>query len=321
MAEMTDDAARALRASWFAFVDVAEPHRTALFDYARRLTGSIWAAEDLVQETLLRGFGMIGRGDLHGPDSPVQNVRAYLFRTATHLWIDECRRAARERRALAEPVLSSADDPDAVRSVGETLFTAASPQQRAAVVLKDVFGFSLEEVADQLRTSVGSVKSALHRGRDALRQAQAAPSTVRAPPALLDRFVAAFNAADHEALTALLTDSCSIEVMGVGGGRGRSAVWVEKSIEYSPGRLEVRLLDGQPAVVCLEGADGAPRLRYLVRLEGDEAGVSRIVDYCYARDTLAAAAEALGVGVDLAGYHQRPESLVGMIATTTLPWR
>ena len=100
---LTDQTARTLRTAWFAYVDAIEPLRTPLHAYGLRLTGNVWDAEDLVQETLLKGFAMIGRGDLHGPGSPVADARAYLFRTATNLWLDGQRRRARERAILAEP--------------------------------------------------------------------------------------------------------------------------------------------------------------------------------------------------------------------------
>src|SRR5215470_1244192 len=99
--EITDETARALRRTWFDYLDAIEPLRSPLHAYGLRLTGSVWDAEDLVQETLLKGFAMIGRGDLHGPGSPVESARAYVFRTATNLWLDAQRRRARERAWLA----------------------------------------------------------------------------------------------------------------------------------------------------------------------------------------------------------------------------
>jgi len=100
---LTDETARALRTAWFADVDAVEPLRAPLHAYGLRLTGNVWDAENLVQETLLKGFAMIGRGDLHGPGSPVADTRAYMFRTASNLWIDARRRQARERAILTEP--------------------------------------------------------------------------------------------------------------------------------------------------------------------------------------------------------------------------
>ena len=88
----TDEMARQLRTAWFTYLDTIEPVRPALYRYCRRLTRDPWEAEDLLQETLLRGFGAIGRGDLHGDSSRVKDTRAYLFRVATNLWIDHLRR-------------------------------------------------------------------------------------------------------------------------------------------------------------------------------------------------------------------------------------
>src|SRR5258706_3474624 len=139
---ISDGTARALRTTWFAYVDTVEPLRAPLHAYGMRLTGSVWDAEDLVQDTLLKGFAMIGRGDLHGPGSPVANPRAYLFRTATNLWLDGQRRRAREAQALAEPVAAAGDvAADELRQAAERLI-AASPPARAARILQDVFEIS-----------------------------------------------------------------------------------------------------------------------------------------------------------------------------------
>ena len=67
---------------------------------ARRLAHDDHAAEDLVQDTLLRGFGHLARHH-----NPIRNQRAYLLRCATHLWIDAHRRRERERGGLREVTL------------------------------------------------------------------------------------------------------------------------------------------------------------------------------------------------------------------------
>ena len=72
---ITDDDARGLRKLWFDYLDTIEPLRRPLHAYGMKLTGNVWDAEDLVQETLLKGFAMIGRGDLHGSGSPVASPR------------------------------------------------------------------------------------------------------------------------------------------------------------------------------------------------------------------------------------------------------
>ena len=321
----TDDGARALRSAWFTYLDEVEPLRTPLHAYGLRLTGNVWDAEDLVQETLLKGFAMIGRGDLHGPGSPVATPRAYLFRTATNLWLDGKRRRVREAQALAEPVLAAADvAADDLRMAGERLM-AASPQARAAVVLKDVFEFSLEEIADQLRTTVGGVKAALHRGRAALGAEPPAGGGGGGPAGpsreLVDRFIDAFHARDVTRITATLTEACSIEAPGVGGGRGRRGGWAEASVAHGDVRLEAAAYRGETVVLAFhKTADGAEALHDVMRLEEADGLVSRLINYCFCPDTLHLVGGDLGLAVEPWGYHQPPEILPRMIATTTLPW-
>jgi RNA polymerase sigma-70 factor (ECF subfamily) len=318
---ITDDDARALRATWFAYLDTIEPLRAPLHAYGLRLTGSVWDAEDLVQDTLLKGFAMIGRGDLHGPGSPVANARAYLFRTATNLWVDAERRRARERAILAEPQAEAtpvgAED---LRAAGEALFAAASPQARAAVVLKEVFGFSLEEIADQLRTTPGAVKAALGRGRAGL-QAAGPPETEAGPSReLIDRFVDAFRTHDAAQITAMLTEACDIHVPGVGGGRGRRGGWVDISAEDHASRLEPANIHGEWVLLFLEDRPAGRSLTDVVRLTGADGLVARIVDYYFCPDTLTVIGAELSLPVADAGYHQGADVLPRMIATTTLPW-
>jgi len=318
--QITDDDARALRRAWFDYLDVVEPLRRPLHAYGMRLTGNVWDAEDLVQETLLRGFALIGRGDLHGSGSPVANARAYLFRTASHLFLDAERRKARERAVLAEPQPAlAAAGPDAVREAGERLFMA-SPQARAAVLLKDVFEFSLDEIADLLRTTVGAVKAALHRGREALREPVPEPR-LGPPRSLIDAFVDAYNAHDLARLLAVVTEAVSLEVLGVGGGRGMDPDngWAEWVLTQ-PVRAQARRLDGEDVVAILFRTPQGEQLCEVLRLDGEDGRVSRIVDYCYAADTLAYAGEAFGYPVMALGYHQDPDTLANMIATTTRPW-
>src|SRR6185295_7110602 len=84
-----------LRGAWHRFVDALIPHRPALHGYCRRLTRNLWDAEDLAQDTLLRAFGRWG---VSYPE--IRDPRAYLFRTATNVWIDELRRRETEARAV-----------------------------------------------------------------------------------------------------------------------------------------------------------------------------------------------------------------------------
>src|SRR4051794_40098689 len=154
------------RRTWHGFLMVYEPLRPELYRYCRYLTRSPWDAEDLAQDALAQAFSTLSRMGQAPP-----NPRAWLFRVASNLWID---RARRERRHLglertAEPNLP-VSDPQSTREAASTLVAQLAPQERAAVVLKDVFEWTLEEIAEALTTTVGAVKTAIHRGRSKLEE-------------------------------------------------------------------------------------------------------------------------------------------------------
>jgi len=275
----------------------------------------------LVQETLLKGFGAIGRGDLSGgPGGPVTDSRAYIFRIATNLWIDQVRRRETLRRADALEPSAGPDQSATTREAASILLAHAAPQQRAAVVLKDVFDFTLEEIAVMLSTTVGAVKSALHRGRASLEETRdMGCSNSRAPSkALLDRLVEAFNARDVDRVTALLLENVTLEVPGVGGERGKNMIWLRTSSEES--RAEAVMYNGEWIVVQWGGPRSTPILVTVERFEEEDGRVARIREYFYCPETLAEIATELGSHPRQHGYHQPPEVLSRMISSAVLPW-
>lgn len=184
--------------TWKHFLEVYEPLRPALYRFCRYLSRSPWDAEDLVQDTLARAFATLG-----GMLAPLRDPRAWLFRVASNLWIDHVRRpgaqpsrttdAAHGELAAAAATATGADRD--TREAAGTLLVQLSPQERAAVVLKDAFELGLDEIAEILSTSTGAVKAALHRGRGKLVAPD--PDVDRTPaPGVLDAFCAAFNARD-----------------------------------------------------------------------------------------------------------------------------
>lgn len=309
-----------VRKSWHAFLESYEALRPDLYRYCRFLTRSPWDAEDLAQDTLLRAFvtlGMIGKA----PDNP----RAFLFRVASNGWIDE----VRKRRPLPEGTSAEtgAPEPRDAREAAGTLLTRVSPQERAAVVLKDVFDFSLEEVALALSTSVGAVKAALHRARGKLTEPEL--EAARTPvPAVLDAFCAAFNARDLERLTALLLDTASVEVVGTTteygvfteGSRvlhgmmygtrrlaqadklgGIEARFVQGALPDSP-RCEAREHRGEWILLLhYAHADGeAVRAFNRVTLEGDR--ITRLRNYFFTPDSISEVCQELKVPARINGY-------------------
>ena len=201
-----------------------EQYRRELTGYCYRMLGSAFEAEDAVQETMLRAWRSLER--FEGRSA----LKSWLYRIATNVCFDAL--AGRERRArpmdlgpAEEPLLENLAElpevtwitplptPDELAEQRETLrlaFVAAlqhlPPKQRAALILCEVLKWQASEAAELLETSVASVNSALQRARATLGSADTtAPVELDDEArALLERYVAAFEAYDIDRLTDLL---------------------------------------------------------------------------------------------------------------------
>lgn len=204
------------RTAWHVYLDSLNAIRPQLFRYCQKLTRDVWDAEDLAHDALIRGFATLGI--VH---QDVRRPRAYLLRIATNLWIDRLRRRELERaalasedRALPEPAAPAAPDRGVdLREAGAALMERLGPRERAAVVLKDVFDLSLEETAGILSTTVGAVKTALHRGRARLREKTPRLGRRRrtASPELVERFIESLEAQDLQALLEMMLDTGAVQ--------------------------------------------------------------------------------------------------------------
>ncbi|MCF6506469.1 sigma-70 family RNA polymerase sigma factor [Blastococcus sp. MG754426] len=216
-------------------------HRRELTGYCYRMLGSVFDAEDAVQETLVRAWR--GLSDFEGRSA----LRSWLYRIATNVCLDQL--AGRQRRALPmdlagspyppvpaslsgrrpatawiEPVLDRqvlpedgdpADQAVAKESV-RLAFVAAlqhlPPKQRAVLILREVLRWKADEVAELLDTTVASVNSALQRARATLADAggRPAPRTLDDDArALLARYLDAFERYDIDAFVQLLHEDAT----------------------------------------------------------------------------------------------------------------
>lgn len=246
MEKLTDDLRDEARTAWHIYLDSLNPFRPQLFGYCRKLTRDVFDAEDLVHDTLIRGFASLGV--VH---QPIENPRAYLLRIATNLWIDQVRRREREGAILeagegALPVpeqLAAAPDRSVdLREAGATLMSRLIPQERAAVVLKDVFDLSLDETATILSTTSGTVKSALHRARGRLQEEVPAARARRrtASPEIVDRFMECLDAKDLGGLLEMMLDTGSVQtgyLLEVGRGQfSAKGGWLWSACHGHPNR-------------------------------------------------------------------------------------
>ncbi|MET0596186.1 MAG: sigma-70 family RNA polymerase sigma factor [Polyangiaceae bacterium] len=315
-----NELSEALRASWHRFLDVYEPLRPDLYRYCRHLARNPWDAEDLAQDAMARAFATLGRMG-QAPPHP----RAWLFRVASNLWIDKMRKThetLHEVEHVSEAIAKL--EPRVQREAAGTIIARLSPQERAAVVLKDVFDLSLEEIGEALSTTTGAVKAALHRGRGKLVEPEPDESRV-AVPTVLDAFCEAFNARDVDRLTALLLDSAAVEVVGASteyGGQGRilqgmlfgskrlaeadklggiEARFMQGVLPSSP-RCEVRVHRGEPIVLVWYAHADGEAVRAINRVEVEDGQIASMKNYFFTPDFIAEVCRELDVPFRSNGY-------------------
>lgn len=321
-AEFPKPLQESLQPAWNEYVDVLAPHRPALHRYCVRLTGNLWDGEDLVQDTVVRVFAMLGKRW-----AAIEKPAAYLARVATNLWIDGVRRRERERSFVAGQQAESAAAPEAsrdeLRDAAHSLIVRLTPRERAAVLMKDVLELSVEETASILRTSEAAVKAALHRGRGRLAHDPPpfAPAAA-APRELVDRFVAAFEARDLAALREIVSEDVRVEL--VGGNEMHGSADSEGFFAHALGRLPGEDRDprfeafdyrGERIVLGFRVWDGVEGLNDATRLEGSGDRVDVIRCYCWCPDTLRVLAEEVGSRANPRPYRSpRLEELQALLA-------
>jgi RNA polymerase sigma-70 factor, ECF subfamily len=255
-----------------AFVQLTAPLRRRLHAHCYRMLGSVHDADDALQETMLRAWRAIGRFE------PRAELSSWLYRIATNVCLRMIEQRGRLEAAAVDAYLQPSPDvpleertPEHEAERRETIglaFVAAMqllpPRQRAALVLRDVLGWSAREAADVLGVSVAAANSALQRARERVdREAREAtlarvhrPADEPTEKALMRRFVDAWEAVDIEGMTALLAGDALMtmppEPMRVVGPAEIGGFFSTVPME---GRLDlIRLLsaqaNGQPALAA-----------------------------------------------------------------------
>ena len=165
--------------------DLVRQHADRVYRLAYRLSGNQHDAEDLTQETFIRVFRSVR-------DYQPGTFEGWLHRITTNLFLDMVRRRARIRmEALPEDydrVPADQPTPEQIfhdARLGPDLQAALDslpPEFRAAVVLCDIEGLSYEEIGATLGVKLGTVRSRIHRGRQALRDHLAANGHAQTQP-------------------------------------------------------------------------------------------------------------------------------------------
>lgn len=243
----------------------AERHRPRLFGIAYRMLGDVQDAEDVVQDAMLRWHQAHRAG--------VREPEAWLVAVVTRLSIDRLRRAATARAAypgpwLPEPLAPERLAPDYRAELASELSMAflvmlerLGPEERAAFLLREVYGSDYAELARVLGKSEAAARQTVHRARERVRSDRARFT----PPAeltasLLGRFLTALQADDREGMLAVLAPD--VEFTSDGGGKVTAARRVIHGAERitrmvlaiearyrRPFSYRLARLNGEPALV------------------------------------------------------------------------
>ena len=281
-------------ARYLSFLETITNLRPALHRYCSRMIGSVLDGEDVVQNALFQAFRKL---DTYRDSLP---LKPWLFRIAHNCCIDFLRRREVRREAEAEvaadDVVPPADPAGPVvgRAV-EHLVLALPPMERACVLLKDVFDYSIEETSELVESSTGGVKAALHRGRGKLASLSlgvAAPQ--EANPALrrlLDLYVERFNDRDWDGLRDLISADARLRVADRFDGRlSESPYFGRYAQTMQPWLLAVGEVDGEAAIIAMERIGHGWRPGSAIRLDVVGGRIVRIVDYKHCPWILPAAA-------------------------------
>jgi RNA polymerase sigma-70 factor (TIGR02957 family) len=247
--------------------------RPIAFAIAYRMLGSVSEAEDVVQEALLRVHHTLDAGE------QIASPRAFIATVTTRLAINELRsaRARRERYVgewLPEPIMTNGlDDParhaetaDSLSMAMLVLLESLSPEQRAALLLHDVFDYGYQEIATIVGKSEDNVRQLANRARRHVQERRPRFQTTREQRnELAQRFFAAAEKGDLAGLEAVLAHD--VELTGDGGGKvpalarslhGRSRVahtlinWLRQAARLPQVSMRPVEVNGGPGAVFVD---------------------------------------------------------------------
>jgi RNA polymerase sigma-70 factor (ECF subfamily) len=273
--------------------------RPGAFAIAYRMLGSVSEAEDVVQEALLRVHRALESGE------EIASPRAFAATVTTRLAINELRsaRARRERYVgdwLPEPLITDGDDDparhaqtaDSLSLALLVLLESLSPEQRAVLLLHDVFDYRYREIAGIIGKSEDSVRKLATRARSHVEERRPRFQTTRERhDELAQRFFAAAEEGDVAGLEAMLAHD--VELTGDGGGkapalaraqRGRGRVahtvvnWVRRVTGIPGVSLRLVEVNGGPGALCLDGEQRVIGVCALDIADGRITSISGIVN-------------------------------------------
>ncbi|TPK88490.1 sigma-70 family RNA polymerase sigma factor [Mesorhizobium sp. B2-4-12] len=267
------------------FEDRLKALRPRLHRYCARMTGSAISGEDVLQDALVKALHARAQG------AEVDNLEGWLFRIAHNASLDFLRGRSRNTVVPLTENIEAAPMPEAdIVAISFQTFLRLPELQRCAVILRDVLGHSVEEIAGIAECSPAAAKSALQRGRVALRQLAETPEDTRLPlMSDTDRrkiaaFVDLFRGGDFDAIRAMLADDVKLELVNRLHleGRGRITPYFTRYAEVTKWRFALGAVEGQPAMLVFDSTGPMDRPAHFVLVDWSENRIIGIRDFLFA---------------------------------------
>ncbi|HET6970591.1 MAG TPA: sigma-70 family RNA polymerase sigma factor [Phenylobacterium sp.] len=267
------------------FEDRLTALRPRLHRYCARMTGSAVTGEDVLQDTLVKALRARAQGV--GAD----NLEGWLFRIAHNASLDFLRDRSRNTVVPLTEDLQAAPMPEAdIVAIGFQTFLRLPELQRCAVILKDVLGHSVEEIAGVAECSLAAAKSALQRGRAALRRLAQAPEDTRLPlmsdpdRRKITVYVELFRSGDFDAIRAMLADDVKLDLVNrlQLQGRDKIGLYFTRYAEVTKWRFALGAVEGRPAMLVFDSTGPMERPAHFVLIAWSDGRIAGIRDFLFA---------------------------------------
>ncbi|MCG6856855.1 MAG: sigma-70 family RNA polymerase sigma factor [Salaquimonas sp.] len=267
------------------FEDSLNALRPKLHRYCARMTGSAIDGEDLLQDTLVKALRARSDGER------IDNLEAWLLRIAHNNCLDFLRSKSRRTIVtLTEELEVTPFSDTEIAAFSFRMFAQLPELQRCTVILKDVLGHSIEEISSIAECTPAAAKSALQRGRAALRRLAQLGDDARLPlMSDADRqkiaaYVGHFRNGEFDAIRALLAEEVRLDLVNRLRleGRDKIGLYFTRYGEETKWRFTLGAVEGQPTMLVYDAQGPMEKPAHFVLIDWQGDRIAAIRDFLFA---------------------------------------